>query len=148
MMPARNGSDMRRRAFLASSMVVLPLLTGCSGRPAPEKGGGDGGGGGKQSATVELKKESFKPKKASVGMGGTVTWKNTTDTAHKVTSHRYQTDAADWNFPESPIEAGGSIEHTFEEAGLYQYYSITSGGQYSMCGAVLVGDAPEIKSMC
>lgn len=139
---------MRRRAFLVSSTAALPLFVGCTGRPAPEKGSGGGGGGGKQSATVELKKQSFEPKKTSLGVGGTVTWKNTTDTAHDVTGHRYQTDSTEWKFPESPIEAGASVEHTFEKAGLYQYYSITGGGQYSMCGAVLVGDAPELNDMC
>lgn len=138
---------MRRRALLASLTAAVPLLVGCVGRPAPEKDGGSEGSG-KQSATVELEAQSFKPKTTSIGVGGTVTWENTTDTAHQVTSHRYQTDAAEWEFPESPIDAGASVKHTFEEAGLYQYYSITGGGQYSMCGAILVGDAPQLNSMC
>lgn len=130
-----------------SSTAVVPLLVGCTGRQAP---GEDGGGGttGKQSTTVELTDGAFEPKRASIGVGGTVTWKNTTDTAHKVTSHRYQSDAKQWEFPTSPLEAGAEAQKTFDEEGLYEYYSITGGGQYAMCGAISVGNAPEITSLC
>lgn len=117
------------------------------GQPAPQNEN-SGDKNRKQSATAELKQETFEPKTVSIAVGGTVTWENTTDTSHRITSHRYQSNATEWEFPKSPIEPGATVEHTFEEAGLYQYYSITGGGRYSMCGTIVVGDAPEPNTTC
>ncbi len=58
-----------------------------------------------------------------VSVGGTVTWTNDDTAAHTVTSGT-PTDGPDGVFDSSIIMSGATFEHTFEEAGEYDYFCI------------------------
>lgn len=58
-----------------------------------------------------------------VSAGGTVTWTNDDTAAHTVTSGT-PTDGPDGVFDSSIIMSGATFEHTFEEAGEYDYFCI------------------------
>ena len=58
----------------------------------------------------------FSPQTLTVPVGMTVTWKNTTQVAHTVTSD----DAV--TFDSGAIPAGGTFTFTFTKAGSYAYH--------------------------
>jgi plastocyanin len=58
----------------------------------------------------------FSPKTLTVPVGMTVTWKNTTQVAHTVTSD----DGA--SFDSGIVPAGGTFTFTFSKAGSYAYH--------------------------
>jgi plastocyanin len=58
----------------------------------------------------------FSPKTLTVPVGTTVTWKNTTQVAHTVTSD----DGA--SFDSGIVPAGGTFTFTFSKAGSYAYH--------------------------
>ena len=60
-------------------------------------------------------KYQFAPKKATVKVGTKVTWKNTTDAPHTVTS-----DTKSWKYDKNVSADGGSVKFTFKKAGTYQ----------------------------
>jgi plastocyanin len=59
----------------------------------------------------------------TVSVGATVTWTNDDTAAHTVTSGT-PTDGPDGMFDSSIIMSGATFEHTFEEAGDYDYFCI------------------------
>ena len=59
----------------------------------------------------------------TVSVGATVTWTNDDTAAHTVTSGT-PTDGPDGVFDSSIITSGNTFEHTFEEAGEYNYFCI------------------------
>ena len=59
----------------------------------------------------------------TVGVGATVTWTNDDTAAHTVTSGT-PTDGPDGVFDSSIVMSGATFEHTFEEAGQYDYFCI------------------------
>ncbi|MFB6169059.1 MAG: plastocyanin/azurin family copper-binding protein, partial [Haloferacaceae archaeon] len=58
---------------------------------------------------------------------------------HDVKSATFHDTAAAWDYESSDLGQGDTATHTFDEAGVYEYYC-TIHGRNTMCGAVLVGD--------
>ncbi|MFB6219010.1 MAG: hypothetical protein ABEH77_07535 [Halobacteriaceae archaeon] len=137
---------MERRAFLAAAATAgAPLLAGCGG-------GGGGDSGPPEESTVRIAPAGNQPREVRVALGGTVTWVNADSAivnAHTVTSARFHDAAADWAFDETLSEEGDQVSHTFEAAGLYEYYD-RKDGRNCRCGAVLVGDTelPDTPLPC
>jgi len=67
--------------------------------------------------------ECFIPAEVTISVGGTVTWTNDDTAAHTVTSGT-ATDGPDGIFDSSIFMAGKTFEHTFDEAGEYDYFCI------------------------
>ena len=79
--------------------------------------------------------ECFIPSTATIGVGETVTWENTDNAAHTVTSGS-PADGPDGVFDSSLIMAGGaSFSHTFDAAGTYDYFCMVHPW---MSGVVIV----------
>jgi plastocyanin len=79
----------------------------------------------------------FQPRNIDVDAGTSVTWTNDDSSEHTVTS------ASDkWSFDES-VPGGESVEHTFEESGVYDVYCTIHGSAdlSGMSMKVGVGDA-------
>jgi len=92
----------------------------------------------------------FDPNPVTIAMGGTVTWENTDNAAHTVTSGS-PTDGPDGVFDSSLIMAGGaSFSHTFDDVGTYDYFCMVHPW---MAGSVMVsseethGDMEEKEGM-
>ena len=65
--------------------------------------------------------ECFIPAEVSVSVGETVTWSNDDSAAHTVTSG-IPSEGPDGIFDSSLFMAGTTFEHTFDEAGQYDYF--------------------------
>jgi plastocyanin len=59
---------------------------------------------------------SFSPRKVTVKLGTKVTWKNTSDAPHTVTSTTHG-----WTLDKS-LNMGSTVSFTFKKAGTYKYY--------------------------
>ena len=78
----------------------------------------------------------FIPNPVTISVGETVTWENTDNAAHTVTSGS-PADGPDGVFDSSLIMAGGaSFSHTFDAAGTYDYFCMVHSW---MAGSVIVG---------
>ena len=64
------------------------------------------------TATVGMEGVSFTPDSASVKVGGTVTWKNTSQISHNVTGDGYVSKT---------LDPGATFKHTFAKAGTYDF---------------------------
>jgi plastocyanin len=95
--------------------------------------------------TVRIEGFSYNPTRVEVSPGTTVTWTNEGGAPHDVTATTFDGSATDWDFSER-LSGGASVEYTFEEPGVYQYYC-TIHGRRAVCGAVLVGDVSSPPSM-
>jgi plastocyanin len=121
-----------RQLVLAAAAVGLSTVV--PGSPASAGGGGCHGATLTDAATDEVTMRSacFTPTVARVGVGGTVTFHNGDPMVHEVTG-------AGGSFGDhEPIAPGESVEHTFDEAGVYPYYCVLHP---TMVGAVVV-DGP------
>jgi len=78
--------------------------------------------------------ECYVPNKVTIGVGGTVTWTNDDTAAHTVTSGT-PSDGPDGAFDSSIVMAGKTFEHTFDDAGEYDYFCIVHPW---MTGTVIV----------
>jgi plastocyanin len=96
----------------------------------PAGGGEDGGGGGGGGGTaVSMEDIAFEPAEVTVSAGDTVTWTNNDSVSHDVTADGFSSG-------ESGGMAGGdTFEHTFEEAGTFDYVCTVHPG---MEGSVVV----------
>ena len=100
---------MRNRFIIATASVAL-VLAACGG-------GDDGGSDGDaaepaESATVVLENTEYNPSEVSVFTGGTVTWEwDDGNIVHDVKGDDFA----------SELQKEGTFEHTFEEAGTYEY---------------------------
>jgi len=65
--------------------------------------------------------ECFIPAQVSISVGETVTWSNDDTAAHTVTSG-LPAEGPDGNFDSSLFMAGTTFDHTFDEAGEYDYF--------------------------
>jgi plastocyanin len=94
-------------------------------------GGGDDGGGGGGGAGTEVSEEgiAFEPAEVSVGVGDTVTWTNNDSVDHDVTADTFSSGEPGGMAP------GDTFEHTFEEAGTFDYVCTVHPG---MEGSVVV----------
>ena len=91
---------------------------------------------GSSTPGCEETNECFIPSTVTIGIGETVTWENTDNAAHTVTSGS-PADGPDGVFDSSLIMAGGaSFSHTFDAAGTYPYHCMVHPW---MTGSVVVG---------
>jgi plastocyanin len=122
---------MRRAAIV---LLVLPVLAaaGCGGGDSSSSSGssgssgGSGYGGGYKSSnsssgsggggtTVEMKNIAFSPRKLSVKVGDTVTWRNADSADHNVTADSGAT------FRSETFGNGGTFTYKTTEAGTIKY---------------------------
>ena len=116
---------MKRRELLAgAAATALPLTAGCFGVG--------------QGPEVVIAEEDFTPVRVTISPGTAVTWTVGDVNNHSLQSATFTESATEWEFFES-LGPGDSITHTFDEAGIYQYYCNTDS-RNSECGAILVGD--------
>ncbi|HEV7888881.1 MAG TPA: plastocyanin/azurin family copper-binding protein [Acidimicrobiales bacterium] len=105
-------------------MKRLPLFAAALGLVAGACGGGSGsgsattettaGGPPAMTATVQAKDLAFKPSKARIAVGGTVTWEFVDGTVpHNVVAN-------DSSF-KSEILTTGTFTHTFDKPGTFKY---------------------------
>jgi plastocyanin len=92
-------------------------------------GGDDGGGGGGGGAEVSEEGIAFNPAEVTVGVGDTVTWTNNDSVGHDVTADSFSSGDPGGMAP------GDTFEHTFEEAGTFDYVCTVHPG---MEGSVVV----------
>jgi len=100
------------------------------------------------SKTVSILNNYFSPVRVLIPSGGKVVWSNEAAgayTSHTVTSAQFHESATQWEF-DAETSSGDQVSHTFQEAGIYEYYC-TFHGQSSMCGVVLVGDVSFEKTL-
>lgn len=71
---------------------------------------------------VEMGSQTFEPSTLEVEVGTTVTWINTSDVGHTVTSG--SDGDHDGIFDSGAMEPGDEFSYTFEEEGTYNYYCI------------------------
>ncbi|MFB6173621.1 MAG: plastocyanin/azurin family copper-binding protein [Halobacteriales archaeon] len=140
-----------RRQLLRGTAAGSLALAGC---------GGDGGDGGQTAApaptvtaervtpartgepadaTVVKRSVPFRSVEIEVAAGATVRWVNDGGSAYTVRSAQFHDTARPWRLEER-VSGDGSVTHTFEERGVYEFYC-TINHEPTMCGAVLVGGA-------
>jgi plastocyanin len=98
----------------------------------PAGGGGDddaGGGGGGGGSEVSMEGIAFEPAEVTVAVGDTVTWTNNDSVAHDVTADSFSSGEP------GGMAGGDTFEHTFEEAGSFDYVCTVHPG---MDGTVVV----------
>ena len=76
---------------------------------------------GSSSPGCETSNECYSPSSTTISVMDTVEWKNTDTAAHTVTSGS-PTDGPSGTFDSSLITAGSSFEHTFDQAGSFDYF--------------------------
>jgi plastocyanin len=131
---------MRWLALLLACMALGLVVAGCGdddddggggggGGEATEQPSGDGGGGGGGGADVTMEGIAFNPAEVTIAAGDTVTWTNEDSAGHDVTG-----DAFNSGDP-GGIANGDTFEHTFDEAGTFDYVCTVHPG---MEGTVVV----------
>jgi plastocyanin len=96
-----------------------------------DDGGGDddGGGGGGAGTEVSMEGIAFQPAEVTVSAGDTVTWTNNDTVGHDVTADSFSSGDP------GGMASGDTFEHTFEEAGTFDYVCTVHPG---MEGTVVV----------
>jgi plastocyanin len=94
-------------------------------------GGGDDddGGGGGGGTEVSMADIAFDPAEVTVSAGDTVTWTNNDSVGHDVTADSFSSGDP------GGMAGGATFEHTFEEAGTFDYVCTVHPG---MEGSVVV----------
>lgn len=142
---------MKRRQYMGLvTGVTTALITGCVGRDLDEVRGTtpaetetesepDTPTGTPTETEVTIKANTFDPNIIDVPVGSEITWVNESGGEIHIKSYIYSDDATDWEL-DSKLKDGETISATFDEKGIYQYYSV-GHGTFSMCGMVKVGGA-------
>ena len=102
-----------RRSIALVSLFVSLGLAACGG--GDDGGGtstGDDGGGSDAAATVALKPTTFEPEDVTVKVGETVLWKWAGGVQHDVDGDGFK----------SELQSKGEFEHTYYEAGTFDYH--------------------------
>ncbi|MEF8825702.1 MAG: plastocyanin/azurin family copper-binding protein, partial [Halapricum sp.] len=74
-----------------------------------------------ESTTVTIEGFAFSPVRASVDPGGTVEWINEDGAAHTVVASDLTGEGDDWSF-DREVSGDGSVTHTFDSEGVYEYF--------------------------
>jgi len=117
----------RRRILKAVAVTGVATIAGCA----------SGSAGVTETSDVSMTGSQFQPRNIHVDAGTTVTWTNDDSFDHTVTS------ASDnWNMDET-VPGGESVDHTFEESGVYDVYCTIHGSEdlSGMSMKIGVGDA-------
>jgi plastocyanin len=96
---------------------------------------------GTSSPRCEIHNACYSPASVTINAGDTVKWTNTDTTAHTVTSGN-PADGSSGVFDSSLIMSGALFEHTFDEAGSYDYFCVVHPW---MLGNVQVSKTSEIN---
>jgi plastocyanin len=99
------------RTWLALLLACLALGLVVAGCGDDDDDGGGGGGG----ANVTMEGIAFNPAEITIKAGDTVTWTNEDSAGHDVTGDAFKSGAA------GGIGNGDTFEHTFDEAGTFDY---------------------------
>ncbi len=103
--------NLRTRASVGLVAVALGIGgAACSGSD-DDSGDATAGEGAVEAATVSVEDNFFDLKKTTVSVGGTVTWEWAGAEPHNVSGDGF----------ESEIQQEGSFEHTFNDAGTFDY---------------------------
>ena len=104
---------MRRVRTSIAAVFLALLVAGAGACGGGDDGGSDGGAAAPaDTATVVLKDTKYNPDEVSVYTGGTVTWEwDDGSVVHDVRGDAF----------ESELQKEGTFEHTFEEAGTFEY---------------------------
>jgi plastocyanin len=100
-----------------------------AGGGGDDDGGDDDGGGGGGGAEVSMADIAFDPAELTVSVGDTVTWTNDDSVGHDVTADSFSSGDP------GGLAGGDTFEHTFEEAGTFDYVCTVHPG---MEGSVVV----------
>jgi plastocyanin len=111
-------------ALLLACMALGLVVAGCGGDDDDDGGGGGGGG-----ASVTMEGIAFEPAEITVSAGDTVTWTNEDSVGHDVTGDDFKSGDP------GGLGNGDTFEHTFEEAGTFDYVCTVHPG---MEGTVVV----------
>ena len=109
------------KKLLLAALPLLAVLAACGGDDDDDTASSDPG-------VVIVDDNTFKPKTITVGVGDTVTWQFEGASAHNVNSDDF----------ESELMKEGTFEHTFDEAGEFDYVCTVHPG---MSGTVKVNDS-------
>jgi plastocyanin len=112
-------------ALLFACMALGLVVAGCGDDDDDDGGGGGGaateqpaddvGGGGGGGAEVQMEGIAFNPAEVTIAAGDTVTWTNNDSVGHDVTGDAFESGEA------GGLGQGDTFEHTFEEAGTFDY---------------------------
>ena len=92
-----------KKLQLFAPLVLVLALAAC--------GGDDDSSSSAEPGVVLVEDNKFEPKEITVAVGDTVTWKFEGNAAHNVTNDDFASD----------LVSEGEFEHTFEEAGEFEY---------------------------
>jgi plastocyanin len=95
-----------------AALTVALILAACGGDDGG--GGGDAGGAATGGDTVSVVDNEFEGGDLAISVGDTVTWTHDGEATHTVT-------ADDGTFDSGDLASGESFEHTFDEAGEFDY---------------------------
>jgi plastocyanin len=105
---------------------ALALVAGSAALFVAACGGGEERAAKTHAAHVEVRTFIFRPSSLVVSPGTTVTWRNSDQAEHTVTSGpRADPDSPgrpDGRFSGRLTESGGTFSHTFTSAGTYRYF--------------------------
>lgn len=107
------------RKLLLAALPLVVVLAAC---------GGDDDDAPQEPGVVIVDDNVFKPRTISVGVGDTVTWRFEGRSAHNVSGEAFA----------SELMKEGEFEHTFDEAGEFDYVCTVHPG---MNGTVDVSDS-------
>ena len=124
-------------ALLLACTALGLVAAGCGGDDDEDEGGGGGaatteepaGGGGGGGTAVSMEGIAFSPAEVTVAVGDTVTWTNNDSAGHDVTADSFSSGDP------GGLAEGDTFEHTFEEAGSFDYVCTVHPG---MEGTVVV----------
>lgn len=104
--------------------VFCFLIAGCSDNPSglDDNGGNGDGNGDTDPNEVTMTASTFTPQNLEVTAGTTVTWINTSNEVHTVTSG--SGGQHDGRFDSGNIGPGGEFTYQFTEEGNFPYYCI------------------------
>lgn len=109
------------RKVLLAALPLVAVLAACGGDDDDDAAPSEPG-------VVRVVDNAFEPKIAKVGVGDTVTWRFEGNSAHNVIGDDF----------ESELTKDGEFEHTFDEAGEYDYRCTVHAG---MSGRIDVSDS-------
>ena len=103
------------KASLFVVITVVLIFLGCSGENPIDPGGDE--------EVINLGNNSFSPKSLTVSIGTTVRWINNGNDFHTIEHGKGQgSPAANPAFNLLPIQIGESQTHTFNAAGIFDFY--------------------------
>ena len=118
----------KRRRLLATAALLTTFLVGACSDDEPTPDASANGRAGAGGDAVAIEEFTFKPADLEIEAGTTVTFTNKDEFAHTAT-------AKDKSFDTGNLEQDGTFEHTFEEAGTFEYLCTIHN---SMTGTITV----------